>query len=204
MKFVLGKKLGMMQFFDASALRAIPATVIKVEQNKVTQVKTKEKDGYSAIQLGTNQVKKLNKALAGKLKDLGKFRYLREFRLADDKAEYNLGDSWGAEALTEGEKVQVTARSKGKGFAGVVKRHGFHGGPKTHGQKHSLRRPGSIGATTPQRVVKGTRMAGHLGAKQVTVKGLRVVGVNKDEGLLLLSGAVPGSHNSLIEIRTQK
>ena len=194
----------MMQFFDASALRAIPATVIKVEQNKVTQVKTKEKDGYSAIQLGTNQVKKLNKALAGKLKDLGKFRYLREFRLADDKAEYNLGDSWGAEALTEGEKVQVTARSKGKGFAGVVKRHGFHGGPKTHGQKHSLRRPGSIGATTPQRVVKGTRMAGHLGAKQVTVKGLRVVGVNKDEGLLLLSGAVPGSHNSLIEIRTQK
>ncbi len=178
---------------------AIPVTVVKAGPVVVTQVKTDKRDGYSAVQVGYGEKKasKINKAIRGHIKELGNFETIKEFR---DAEEHKVGDSIDVSVFEEGDIVQVSSISKGKGFQGVVKRHGFHGGPRTHGQKHSEREPGSIGATGPQRVFKGTRMAGRMGSDKVTTKNLKVVGVNKENNMILLAGSVAGHRGTLLEI----
>jgi large subunit ribosomal protein L3 len=196
---IIGKKIGMSQVFsDGGEAEAV--TVIKAGPCIVTQVKTSAKEGYNAVQLGFGTAKKLTKAEQGHLKELGKFGQLREFRV-DDTASVKLGDRVDVSQFQAGEIVNVVGVSKGKGFAGVVKRHGFHGGPKTHGQTDRHRAPGAIGATTsPGRVLKGMRMAGHMGHEQVTVKGLKVYKTDPERNLLLVIGAVPGNKNGLLLI----
>jgi large subunit ribosomal protein L3 len=196
---IIGKKIGMSQVFsDGGEAEAV--TVIEAGPCIVTQVKTSAKEGYNAVQLGFGTAKKLTKAEQGHLKELGKFGQLREFRV-DDTASVKLGDRVDVSQFQAGEVVNVVGVSKGKGFAGVVKRHGFHGGPKTHGQTDRHRAPGAIGATTsPGRVLKGMRMAGHMGHEQVTVKGLKVYKTDPERNLLLVIGAVPGNKNGLLLI----
>lgn len=200
MKFILGTKLGMTQIFDESG-SVYSATVLVAGPVCVTQVKTEESDAYRAIQVGFGKKspKKTGKALAGHFKEKGPFAYVREFR-TDDK--HSVGDTVDVSIFEVGDSVVVSALSKGKGFQGVVKRHGFAGGPRTHGQKHSEREPGSIGATGPQRVFKGTRMPGRMGGKRITVKNLRVLVVDKDNNQLIISGAIPGRRGTLIEVRS--
>jgi large subunit ribosomal protein L3 len=167
-------------------------------------VKSPEKDGYAAVQLGFGAKRKLNKPARGHLKKLGDFRTLREFKLAGD-GEYSVGDRVGVELFEEGDLVDVTGVSRGRGFAGGVRRWGFHGGPKTHGQSDRHRAPGSIGSgTTPGRVYKGQKMAGHMGAAQVTAKNLRVIARDDAKGLLLLAGTVPGATNGVVRVRRAK
>ena len=199
MKFILGTKLGMTQVFDESG-SVYSATVLVAGPVCVTQVKTEERDTYRAIQVGFGKKnpKKTGKALAGHFKEKGPFAHVREFRTDD---EHNVGDTVDVSIFEVGDSVVVSALSKGKGFQGVVKRHGFAGGPRTHGQKHSEREPGSIGATGPQRVFKGTRMPGRMGGKRITVKNLRVLAVDKDNNQLIISGAVPGRRGTLVEVR---
>jgi len=203
MKFILGTKQNMMQVWNEDG-KCFPATLLVAGPVTVTQLKSNEKDGYGAVQVGFGQKneKKINKALKGHLKDLGNFRYINEFSAKGEQAlEYNVGDIIDVSLFEEGDTVQVSGVSKGKGFQGVVKRHGFHGGPRSHGQKHSEREPGSIGATGPQRVFKGVRMAGRMGSDRVTVKNLKVLQVDKENNTLLISGAVPGKRGTLLEIR---
>jgi large subunit ribosomal protein L3 len=198
----LGKKIGMSQVFGDDG-RVIPVTVIQAGPCIVTQIKTKERDGYEAVQLGYGEVKRRNKPLTGHFQSTNSrlCRYLREVQ-ADDIAELHEGQAIGVDIFQPGERIDVIGRSKGKGFAGVVKRHGFHGGPRTHGQSDRARAPGSIGAgTTPGRVLKGLRMAGHMGDERITVKGLEVVRVDPERGLLLVKGGIPGAPNGLIQIR---
>jgi len=203
MNGIIGKKLGMTQIYSEGG-KAEPVTVLAVGPCTVTMVKTVEKDGYGAAQLGFGTAKHLAKAEKGHTKDLGEFRHLREFRL-DDTAGIEVGAKIDAGLFAEGELIDVTGVSKGKGFAGGVKRHGFHGGPKTHGQSDRHRAPGSIGSTTtPGRVFLGTRMAGHMGHEQVTVRCLKVVKSDKEKNLLLVRGAVPGAKNGLILIKKSK
>ncbi|TFG46962.1 MAG: 50S ribosomal protein L3 [Dehalococcoidia bacterium] len=200
---IIGKKLGMTQVYSAGG-KMEPVTVLQVGPCTVVQIKTPERDGYTAAQLGFGQAKKLNKAEKGHVKELGDFRHLREFRL-DDLNGVEVGTTVDASLFADGELIDVTGTSKGRGFAGVVKRHGFAGGPKTHGQSDRHRAPGSIGATTtPGRVFKGTRMAGHMGNEQVTVSGLKVVKTDVEDNLLLVRGAVPGAKNGLILIKKSK
>ncbi|HEY8490398.1 MAG TPA: 50S ribosomal protein L3 [Dehalococcoidia bacterium] len=200
---LLGRKLGMTQIWDETGT-VVPVTVVEAGPCVVTQVKTEETDGYNAIQVGWGTRKRLNKPMQGHLKGLGNFRYLREFRV-EDPAAYELGQRITVELFQPGDLVDVTGTSKGRGFAGVVKRHGFAGGPKTHGQSDRHRAPGSIGSTTtPGKVFKGLRMAGHMGAQQVTVKNLRVVRVDPERGILMLRGAVPGARNGLLKIRRSR
>jgi len=203
MKFILGLKKNMTQVFNQNGVVS-PATVLEVGPVVVLQKKNKEKDGYNAVQVGYGSVseKKLTKADIGNRKNLGNFKYIREFRLKDEKDldKYNIGDKFEASLFEEGEKVNISSTSKGKGFQGVVKRHGFHGGRRSHGQKHSEREPGSIAATGPQRVLKGTRMAGRMGSDTVTVKNLKVVQVNEKNSLILIKGAIPGRRGTLVEI----
>ncbi len=188
----------MTQVFDTEG-RVTPVTVLSAGPVTVTQVKGKEKDGYTAIQVGFGDkaAKNISKPLAGHLK--GKtFRHLKEFRT---DASMNVGDSVNASAFEVGDLVEVSAISKGKGFQGVVKRHGFKGGPRSHGQKHSERAPGSIGAVWPQRVLKGKRMAGRMGGDRITVKNLKVVAVDQETNTLMISGAIPGRRGTLVEVR---
>ncbi|MFH1402558.1 MAG: 50S ribosomal protein L3 [Patescibacteria group bacterium] len=209
-KIILGTKENMTQVFGADGI-VYPVTVIKTGPVVVTQVKNKEKDGYTAVQVGFGEkkAKNINKALQGHLKDLGNFRFLKEFRLktgskkmvGQDGNEFKVGDKIDVSVFAEGDKVNITSTSKGKGFQGVVKRHGFHGGSRTHGQKHSEREPGSIGATGPQRVFKGVRMAGRMGSDRTMVKNLKVVQVDKENNQLLVKGAIAGRRGSLVEIR---
>jgi large subunit ribosomal protein L3 len=204
MKGILGKKLGMSQIFDENGV-AIPVTIIEAGPCYVTQKKTKEQDGYDAIQLGFGETsqKNLNKPIVGHLKksNTPPIKYLREFQVADPQA-YQEGQKIDVSIFNVGDKVDVTGVSKGKGFAGGVKRHGFRGGPKTHGQSDRWRAPGSIGAgSTPGRVLKGTRMPGRMGNEQVTVQNLRVALVDADKNLLAVRGAIPGGKNGLIIIR---
>lgn len=197
---IIGKKLGMTQLFRedgkmeaVTAVQAGPCTVI--------QVKTNESDGYNAVQLGFGEAKRLNSAEKGHLKELGQFRYLREFRV-EEKETAKVGDKLDVSQFKVGDKIDVTGISKSKGFAGVVKRHGFKGGPKTHGQSDRHRHPGAIGSTTsPGRVWKGLRMAGRMGGEQLTVRRLEVRGADAERNLLLVKGAVPGGKNSLLLIR---
>jgi large subunit ribosomal protein L3 len=200
---LLGRKLGMLQRFEPNGT-VIAVTVLEAGPCLVTQVKKMETDGYEAVQLGFGHAKRLNSPERGHLKGLEDLKHLHEFKV-DDIAEVAVGQRIGADLFKRGDFVDVTAISKGRGFAGVVRRHGFSGGPKTHGQSDRHRAPGSIGSTTtPGRVLKGLRMAGHMGAKQVTVRGLRVVDVNPDRGVLLLNGSVPGPRSGLVTVRRSK
>lgn len=199
MAFILGKKLKMSQIWKGD--KVIPVTLIYAGPVKVTQVRTKEKDNYEAVQIGFEPTKKtLNKPTQGHLKKLGNFRYLKEFKAQSSK--FKVGDTLDVSQFSEGDKVKVSGLSKGKGFQGVVKRHGFAGGPKTHGQKDRLRAPGSIGATAPQRVMPGTRMAGRTGGERITVKNLEIAGIDKEKNILMVKGAVPGRKGTLLEIRS--
>jgi large subunit ribosomal protein L3 len=168
----------------------------------VTQVKAIDKHGYDSVQLGYEPVRRLNKPRSGHLKGSGKlFRYLREVS-ADDVSEFEVGQEIDTGVFEAGEIVDAIGWTKGRGFAGGVKRHGFHGGPKTHGQSDRHRAPGSIGAgTTPGRVLKGLKMAGHMGNSRVTIRNLEVVSVEPERNLLFIKGAVPGARNSLLIIR---
>ena len=200
---LLGRKLGMTQIFDENGqIHAV--TVVEAGPVIVTQVKTAAKDGYAAVQVGYGERKKSTKPMRGHLKKLGDLRLLREFRVQGD-GEYSVGDKVGMELFNEGDLVDVTGVSRGRGFAGGVRRHNFHGGPKTHGQSDRHRAPGSIGSgTTPGRVYKGQKMAGHMGAVQVTSKNLRLIAKDEGKGLLLIEGAVPGATNGTVRVRRAK
>ena len=179
----------------------VPVTVIEAGPCVVTQIKTLENDGYEAVQLGFGLAKKLTAAEKGHLKGLDQLRHLKEFE-AEDLASLEVGQKLDATLFAEGELIDVTGTSKGKGFAGVVKKYHFRGGPKTHGQSDRHRAPGaSSSTTTPGRVLKGTRRAGRMGGEQVTVKRLRVVRVDADRSLLLVHGAVPGPNTGIVLIR---
>jgi large subunit ribosomal protein L3 len=203
MKFILGKKVGMSQVFveGNKETRVVPVTVVEADSCYVAQVKKGETDGYEAVQVAFEESKHANKPMAGHLKQLGKFfKFLREFRTEGEDIKLAAGDKVGVEIFEAGDKVKVTGVSKAKGYQGAMKRHGFHGGPATHGQKHSKRRVGSIGATYPERVIKGMRMAGRMGGGQVTQVGLEIVKVDAEKNLLLIKGCVPGNNGSLLKI----
>lgn len=196
---VIGRKIGMTQLFRDGG--EVVVTAIEAGPCFVTQVKTEAKDGYDAVQLGFGEAKRLGSPQRGHLKGRGQFRYLREVAV-EDVESVQVGQKLDVDMFESGEVVHVTGISKGKGFAGAVKRHHFAGGPKTHGQSDRHRAPGSIGATThPGRVWKGTRMAGHLGNARVTVRNLRVIDVDLSRHLLLIEGAVPGSNKGLLLIK---
>lgn len=199
---MVGKKLGMTQVFDETGV-VYPATVIECGPNVVTQIKTEDKDGYSAVQLGFGLDKRLNRPEQGHRKASGfQSRDLREVK-ADSYDDLEIGQVFKADVFKPGQMVDVTGTSKGRGFQGGVKRHGFAGGPKTHGQSDRLRAPGSIGSSaTPGRVWKGTRMAGRMGNDRVTVLSLEVLRVDPERNLLVVKGSVPGHNDSLVIVRT--
>lgn len=199
-KFILGKKLYMTQLFDETGT-VFPVTVVSVPTNVVTQIKTKDKDGYSAVQVGygVRRAKNISKSVQGHTKSTGvNFSKLSEFLVAEPAVK--VGDKVEVSQFSVGEKVKISGLSKGKGFQGVVKRHGFHGQPSSHGHKDQSRKSGSIGAGGVQRVFKDLRMAGRMGHNQVTVANLKVVKVNPETNELFLGGAVPGARNSVIAI----
>lgn len=197
MKFILGQKIGMSQVFTDKG-KVVPVTLVEAGPCVVTQIKTREKDGYQAVQIGFGEVRKLTKPLAGHLKDLGKPRYLREFE--DEIKNFKVGQKIDVSVFKEGDKVKVSGISKAKGFTGVVKRHGFKGSPATHGTKHTLRAPGSIGSAFPEKVFKGMKMAGRMGGGRITVTGLKIAKIDKENNLLAIGGAVPGKKGTLLEI----
>ena len=200
---IIGKKLGMTQVFRDNGIRE-PVTAIEAGPCTVIQVKTAAREGYGAVQLGFGHAKRLKSPERGHLKELGEFRYLREFRV-EDTAAVKVGDKVDVNLFKPGDLIDVTGVSKGKGFAGVVKRHHFSGGPKTHGQSDRHRHPGAIGSTTsPGRVWKGLRMAGRMGGERVTVRHLEVFRTDPNHNLLLVKGAVPGSRSGLLLIRKIK
>jgi large subunit ribosomal protein L3 len=202
-KGLLGRKIGMTQVFGPTG-EAIPVTVLEAGLCVVTQVRTADRDGYAAVQIGFGDIKpkNLTKPQQGHLAGAGRLvRYLREFE-ADNADEHQVGDIVNVDLFEAGQMIDVTGTSKGRGFQGVMKRHHFRGGPRTHGQSDRARAPGSIGAgTTPGRVWKNTRMAGRMGNKRVTVQNLTVVEVLPEQHLLLVRGSVPGAKNGLVMIR---
>lgn len=204
MKFILGKKQNMAQVFDTEG-KVHPATIVGISSLVVTQVKTKEKDGYQAIQVGygTRKSKHISKAVKGHLKELGSFETLKEIRTEGEAQTFVVGEKIETSLFKVGDTVTVSAISKGKGFQGVVKRHGFGGGPRTHGQKHSEREPGSISGGTRNggRVPKLMRMAGRMGSDRITVKNLKIVHIDDVSGALYIEGAVPGKRGTLVEIK---
>ncbi len=196
---MIGRKIGMTQLFRDDG--EVVVTAIEAGPCFVIQVKTEANDGYNAVQLGFGETKRPNSPQRGHLKSVGQLRHLREFRVEDVKS-VQAGQKVDVDMFKSGDSVNVTGTSKGKGFAGVVKRHHFAGGPKTHGQSDRHRAPGSIGATTsPGRVFKGMRMAGHMGNRRVTVRNLKVIDVDLAHHLLLVKGAVPGSKGELLLIK---
>jgi len=203
MKGIIGRKVGMTQLLTGGGA-VVPVTIIEAGPCYVTQIKTREVDGYTAIQLGfdVTEQKRLTKGQWGHLRrsDLPALRVLREIRTGD-VAEYTLGQELLADVFAPGERVDVMGISKGRGFQGGIKRHGFHRGPRTHGQSDRLRAPGALSSgTTPGRVYKGKRMAGHMGNVPVTVSNLRVVLVDPERNLLAVRGAVPGAKGGLLLI----
>lgn len=202
MKFILGKKVEMSQKFIDD--KVAPVTIIQAGPCLVTQIKTKDKDGYESVQISYGKAKKINKPLSGHLKKLkikeNINKYLREFRKYD--SDFKPGDIIKVDIFKKGDRVDISGTSKGRGFQGVVKRHGFHGAPASHGTKDQLRMPGSIGATGPARVFKGKKMPGRMGGKRRTIKNLEVIEVLSKENLLLVKGAVPGARNGLLEIKS--
>lgn len=202
-KGLIGKKIGMTQVFDENA-RAIPVTVIEVAPNIVVQIKTKEIDGYNSIQLGFGDVKDkhLNKPRKGHLDKykIENVKHLREFRL-NDTEKYEVGQKLGADVFEKGDIVAVQGTTKGKGFQGVIKRHGQQRGPMSHGSRYH-RRPGSMGASaTPSRVVKGKKLPGHMGSVTRTIKNLEVVSVDNDKNVILVKGSIPGPKGSIVKIK---
>jgi len=197
---LIGRKVGMTQVFQDDGTM-VAVSVLAVEPNVVTRLRTAERDGYTAVQIGAEPSKRLNKPEAGQLKGLPQVATIREFRLPSVDG-FAVGQQLGvAEIFAAGDLVDVTGVSKGKGFAGHIKRHHFKRGPKTHGSDHH-REPGSIGpGTTPGRVYKGMRMAGHMGDRQVTGKKLRVVRTDGERNLLLVKGSLPGARNALIIVK---
>ena len=203
---LIGKKLGMTQVFSREG-KILPVTVLEVGPCVVTQIKTKEKDGYTAIQMGFGfkKPKNITKPVAGHLAKSGggSFRLLKEF-ITDTPEEFELGQKLTIEMFKIGEKIDITGLIKGRGFQGVVKRHGFSGGPKTHGSKTG-RIPGSIGTSAwPSRVYRGKKLPGQFGNEKKTVRNLEIVDIRPDENLILLKGAVPGAKNGFIELKKKK
>lgn len=205
MKFILGEKVSMTQFFDSTG-RASGATVIKAGPAVVTQIKTADKDGYTAIQVsfGEKKQKNIAKPQIGHYKGLGNFRYSQEFRVSESElGNYAVGQSIDSTTFAAGDTIRVSGISKGKGFQGGVKRHGFKGGPRSHGQKHSEREPGSIGGSGGRaggRVAKGMRMAGRMGSDLITVRNLKVLAVDAATNTLVIKGAVPGKPGTLLSV----
>jgi len=203
MKGILGRKIGMTEKFTTNG-KVIPVTVIEVEPNVITQIKTKENDGYNAIQLGVVDKKesRATKSEIGHAKKAGVApkRFLKEIRV-EDVTQYELGSTIKADTFEVGEKVDVTGTSKGKGFAGVIKRHNQSRGPETHGSRYH-RRPGSMGTMRPMRVLKGKKLAGHMGSETVTIQNLEIIAVNTEDNYILVSGNVPGAKNSLVLIKS--
>lgn len=189
----------MTQIYDAKGA-TIPVTAVTIRGNTVTQVRTKDVDGYEAVQVGegTRNPQRINKAQKGHFKDLGSFATICEFR--QDNPTLKVGDKVELSQFKQGDVVMVSATSKGKGFQGVVKRHGFHGGPRSHGQKHSEREPGSIGGGLRNRVPVGMRMAGRMGSDRITVKNLKVAHIDTEDNVIYVSGAIPGRRGTLVEI----
>ncbi len=203
---MIGRKLGMTRIFEDDG-SVVPVSVIEAAPNTVTRLRTPERDGYSAVQLGAGRARRVSKPVAGQFRRLDKDhqqpRDVRELRV-DSTDGFDAGQQVTVELFAAGELVDVTGVSKGKGFTGVIARHNFRRGPKSHGSDHH-RAPGSIGAgTSPGRVFKGTRMAGHMGDERVTVKKLTVVRVDAERNLILVKGAVPGARNALVLIQKAK
>jgi len=187
----------MTQVFNSEE-KVIPVTILEAGPVKITQIKTEDKDGYQAIQIGYGYKRKQTKSLVGHLKDLGKFCWLREIK--GKISDYKIGDEIKVDIFKEGDKVMIVGKSKGKGFQGVVKRHGFRGSPASHGTKDRLRAPGSIGSTGLHRVEKGKKMAGRMGQDQLTLKKIEVIKIDLEKNLLYLKGAIPGRRGSLIKV----
>lgn len=200
---LLGRKVGMTTVYDDSG-RANAVTMVEVGPCVVTQVKTEQRDGYQAVQVGFIRAKKTNMPLRGHFERAGgTYQHVQEFKVSD-LGDYEVGQELRANVFAMGDAIKVTGISKGKGFAGGVKRHGFAGGPKTHGQSDRHRAPGSVGAgTAPGRVWPGTRMAGHMGDRRVTTRGLSVEGVDPVRNYILVKGSVPGARNSVVRIEKQ-
>jgi large subunit ribosomal protein L3 len=196
-KFILGKKIGMSQMFDEKG-NVIPLTWVEAGPCIVLQIKNKEKDGYTAVQLGfEKKTKNLKKTEEGK-----EYKHIKEFRIKDSEFKMSkVGDKVDASIFREKERVKISGISKAKGFQGVVKRWGFAGASKTHGTKHTLRKPGSIGATDAERVFKGKKMAGRTGGKRTTIQNLEIVKVDKEKNLIGIKGAVPGRRGTILEIK---
>ena len=200
MKLLIGKKLEMSQRFKQDGT-VVPVTLVLAPAAHIAQIKTKEKDGYVSVQIGSFAKKKLNKPEKGHLKDLPSYGTLREYRLDAVDANLEKGKELSVEQFQVGEKVEVTGTSKGRGFQGVVKRHGFKCGPRSHGHEDQRRMPGSIGAQGVGKVLKGYRMAGHMGNDRVTVKNLEIIEVDKEKNILAIKGALPGARNGLLYIQ---
>jgi large subunit ribosomal protein L3 len=199
---VIGRKVGMTSIFAEDGTM-VPVSVVEIEPNTVTALRTTERDGYTAVQLGAGTARRLTKPRAGQLKGLPSVKQTREFRL-DDLSGYSIGQTLDVSLFEAGEEVDVTGVSKGKGFSGTVKRHGFRRGPETHGSD-SHRQPGSIGAGTyPGKVFKGTGMAGRMGNDRVTVKKMTIVRSDAARNLLLIKGSLPGARNGMIIVRKAK
>ena len=197
---LIGRKVGMTQVFQDDGTM-VAVSVLAIEPNTVTRLRTAERDGYTAVQVGTEVSRRLSKPEAGQLKDLPQVAKIREFRV-ESVDDYEVGQKIAiADVFADGDLVDVTGVSKGKGFAGHIKRHHFHRGPKSHGSDHH-REPGSIGpGTTPGRVYKGVKMAGHMGDETATIKKLRVVRADSERNLLLVKGSLPGPRGSLILVK---
>ncbi len=196
MKYILGKKLGMSQLFESNG-KLTPVTLVSVGPCYILQKKTKEKDGYESLQIGFKKIEKKNKI--GKTMKGKEFTYIKEYR--EEGSPLKVGDEINASIFQEGEIVKVSGRSKGKGFQGGVKRHGFRGRNATHGVKHEQRTIGSTGTRFPQHVSKGRRMPGRTGYDNVTVKNLKIMKIDKENNILIIKGAVPGTKKTLLEIK---
>lgn len=196
-KFLVAEKLHMSQIFTKEG-KVVPVTILKAQPNKVTQVKTSDKDKYQAVQVGFGKKKNTSKALAGHTKELGNFARLTEFRV-DDASKFSRGQTITVETFAIGDKVKATAEMKGRGFAGPIKRHGFHGAPASHGHDHP-RAVGAIGGRFPQHVRKGLRMAGHMAGVR-TVKNLEVIEIDAKKNLIAVKGAVPGAPGGIVRLQ---
>jgi len=201
MKFILATKENMTEYFSPEGA-VIPVTILSTGPVTVTRIFEKSKDGYNSVQVGygTQKKERISKGRAGAMKGAF-YRTLKEFRLKGDaKSDAKEGDVIDVSIFTPGDMLQISSVSKGKGFQGVVKRHGFAGGPRTHGQKHSEREPGSIGGGLRTHVPKGMRMAGRMGSDRITQKNLKVISVDKENNLMLIEGAIAGKRGTLVEI----
>ncbi|MDP3799943.1 MAG: 50S ribosomal protein L3 [bacterium] len=201
MKYIIGEKLGSTQILNNKG-EITPVTLVSAEDAVVLQIKTQEKDGYTAVQVGSisKKEKNVNKSMKGHFKGLGSFRVIREFRIADTSG-YNVGDKIAVSNFIVGDYVKVSGKTIGRGFQGGVRRHGFKGGPASHGHRDVLRKPGSIGGRFPQRVLKGKRMAGRMGQNRITTKNIEVVRIDAERKVIALKGALPGKNGTIIEIK---